>query len=50
MGSCGEGLTLLIKLARLTSAAGYKDARSLAAKLYKLAARYPAAAHFRWRS
>jgi len=37
-------------LARLPSAPGYKDARSLAAKLYKLAARYPAAAHFRWRT
>jgi len=37
-------------LVRLSSAAGYKDARSLAAKLYKLAARYPAADHFRWRT
>jgi len=36
-------------LARLPSAAGCKDARTLAAKLYKFAARYPAADHFRWR-
>lgn len=34
--------------ARLAEDPGYKNVRSLAAKLYKLAAKYPEADHFRW--
>ena len=36
-------------LSRLTVDPGYKNEISLGTKLYKLAAKYPLADHFRWR-